>query len=54
MYRDRGLAGSMSFYVNGELQHTFVPLPYEGREENGWGFGNENLDDYYLRSAFLE
>lgn len=50
VYRDAGLAGKMSFYINGELHHTFTTSLMEVEEE-GWGFGNTNLENYYLREV---
>lgn len=51
VYRQSGLAGKVTFYVNGELQHTFVTSPLKVEKDAGWGFGNENLRDYYLREV---
>lgn len=51
IYRQSGLAGKVSFYVNGELQHTFTTSPLEVQGGEGFGFGNENLRDYYLREV---
>lgn len=50
MYRDAGLAGKVSFYINGKLHHTFTTSPLEVEKE-GWGFGNSNLSNYYLREV---
>lgn len=51
IYRQSGLAGKVSIYVNGELQHTFTTSPLEVQGGEGFGFGNENLRDYYLREV---
>lgn len=50
VYRQKGLAGNMSFYVNGELQRVFTTSSMTV-EKAGWGFGNENVSDYYLREV---
>lgn len=50
VYRDAGLAGKVSFYINGKLHHTFTTSPLEVEKE-GWGFGNSNLSNYYLREV---
>lgn len=51
VYRKQGLQGSLSVYVNGELQKTFTTslLYLENRAGDGWGFGNSNVRNYYLR-----
>lgn len=49
VYRRSGLAGKLSVYMNGELQHIFTTSPLYLDKEGHWGFGNENLRDYYLR-----
>lgn len=64
VYRKQGLQGSVSVYVNGELQKTFTTslltmganmrVPggnTDGSDKpgDGWGFGNSNVRNYYLR-----
>lgn len=49
VYRRSGLAGKLAVYMNGELQHIFTTSPLYLDKEGHWGFGNENLRDYYLR-----
>ncbi|WP_420187208.1 LamG-like jellyroll fold domain-containing protein [Bacteroides pyogenes] len=53
VYRRSGLVGKLSVYVNGELQKTFTTsrLYIDNKEGSGWGFGNENVRDYYLREV---
>ncbi len=53
VYRKNGLVGRLSVYVNGELQKTFTTslLYVDGGERSGWGFGNENVQNYYLREV---
>lgn len=53
VYRKSGLVGKLSVYVNGELQKTFTTslLYIDNKEGSGWGFGNENVSDYYLREV---
>lgn len=49
VYRKNGLVGHLTIYLNGEAQRSFVTsLLYPGNG-GGWGFGNVNLRDYYLR-----
>lgn len=50
VYRQNGLAGNISFYLNGELQRTFTTSAMTV-EKAGWGFGNSNVADYYLREV---
>lgn len=48
VYKRSGLVGKLSLYQNGEFIKTFTTsLMYPDGE--GWGFGNENLRQYYLR-----
>ncbi len=50
VYRKNGLVGNLTIYVNGEAQRSFVTsLLYPKGPDGGWGFGNVNLKDYYLR-----
>ncbi|MDY3089738.1 MAG: DUF1735 domain-containing protein [Porphyromonas sp.] len=50
VYRKSGLVGHLTIYVNGEAHRSFVTsLLYPIGNEGGWGFGNNNLRDYYLR-----
>lgn len=51
VYRKSGLVGRLSIYVNGELQKTFTTslLYVDAADNAGWGFGNENVYDFYLR-----
>ncbi len=53
VYRKSGLVGKLSVYVNGELQKTFTTslLYIDDKEGSGWGFGNSNVSDYYLREV---
>lgn len=49
VYRKSGLVGHLTVYLNGEAQRSFVTsLLYPGNG-GGWGFGNNNLNNYYLR-----
>lgn len=50
VYRQKGLAGNIAFYLNGELQRTFTTSAM-AVEKAGWGFGNSNVADYYLREV---
>lgn len=51
VYRKSGLVGRLAVYVNGELQKEFTTslLYLDNQPRSGWGFGNENLPDFYLR-----
>lgn len=64
VYRKQGLQGSVSVYVNGELHKTFTTSLMtmganmrviggntDGTDKpgDGWGFGNSNVSNYYLR-----
>lgn len=51
IYKQAGLAGNVTIYVNGERQHTFTTSPLKVQGGEGFGFGNENLRDYYLREV---
>ncbi|MGI6815820.1 LamG domain-containing protein [Bacteroides sp. KG123] len=53
VYRRSGLVGKLSVYVNGELHKTFTtsPLYIDKNAGSGWGFGNSNISDYYLREV---
>lgn len=53
VYRKAGIVGKLSVFVNGELQKTFTTslLYITSDKDAGWGFGNENLKDFYLREV---
>lgn len=53
VYRRSGLVGKLSVYVNGELHKTFTtsPLYIDDNPGSGWGFGNMNISNYYLREV---
>lgn len=51
VYRQNGLAGNLSFYVNGVLQKTFTTSSMMIEKNAGWGFGNSMVSDYYLREV---
>ncbi|MDY5857963.1 MAG: DUF1735 domain-containing protein [Porphyromonas sp.] len=50
VYRKNGLVGNLTIYVNGEAHRSFVTsLLHPIGADGGWGFGNTNLRNYYLR-----
>lgn len=53
VYRKNGLLGQLTVYVNGEPQKTFTTslLYVDNKPGSGWGFGNSNLSEYYLREV---
>lgn len=53
VYRKSGLVGKLTVYVNGELVKTFTTslLYIDDKKGSGWGFGNSNVSDYYLREV---
>lgn len=50
VYVDHVSYGSFKLYQNGKLAKEFKTSPM-AIEEEGWGFGNENVNDYYLREV---
>lgn len=48
VYRDFVNYGKLEVYQDGSLAKTFTTSPMS-LGEKGWGFGNENLDYFYLR-----
>lgn len=51
VYRKNGILGTLTIYVNGELQKTFSTSLLYMNDDGHWGFGNSNLRNYYLREV---
>lgn len=51
VYRKNGILGNLTIYVNGELQKTFSTSLLYMNDDGHWGFGNNNLRNYYLREV---